>query len=319
MSRPSFASLPLEESDPPFSAWGLYGSDDELGTLNLLTKDRVLAAKSEIETGKTISLNLPINVPLLPMNPERKPCVHRFNIKERSNDDVLTINTQGSSHWDGLRHVGYQRARKYYNNTTQEDISGTARNHRCGVQVIARKSIVGRGVLLDYRAWAKKQGINYNAFTTHRITKDELVQCALDQQIEFKPGDILLIRTGWTEDYLRCSDREKKALAERPSRDFVGVTNTIEMAQWHWDMGFAAVAGDTNAYEAWPPDRASDLQHALHEVFLAGWGMPIGEVWDLEQLAEECQERQKWSFFLTSQPLDIPGGIASPSNALAIL
>jgi hypothetical protein len=54
--RPDFHSLPLGPSDPPFSAWGLYGPDDELGTLNLLTKEVVLAAKSEIATGKAISL-----------------------------------------------------------------------------------------------------------------------------------------------------------------------------------------------------------------------------------------------------------------------
>ena len=185
--------------------------------------------------------------------------------------------------------------------------------------VISRKSIAGRGVLLDYRSWAKKLGIAYNAFTTHRITKSDLVQFALEQQTDFKVGDILLIRTGWTEDYLQYDDQGKQELARRPNRDFVGAENSVEMAQWHWEMGFAAVAGDTNAYEAWPPDPASDLKHALHEVFLAGWGMPIGEVWNLERLAEECQRLTKWSFFLTSQPLVIQGGVASPSIALAIL
>lgn len=56
MSRPPFSSLPVGESDPPYSAWGLYGADDQLGTLNLLTDDRVSTAKTEIVTGKTISL-----------------------------------------------------------------------------------------------------------------------------------------------------------------------------------------------------------------------------------------------------------------------
>lgn len=91
------------------------------------------------------------------------------------------------------------------------------------------------------------------------------------------------------------------------------------MAEWHWNVGFSAVAGDTNAYEAWPPASDSGLRLSLHEVFLAGWGMPIGEVWNLEQLASECRRLKKWSFFLSSQPLDIPGGVASPCNAIAIL
>jgi hypothetical protein len=54
------------------------------------------------------------------------------------------------------------------------------------------------------------------------------------------------------------------------------------------------------------------------QVFLSGWGMPIGECWDLEQLSKVCLEKRKWSFFLTSQPLNIKNGIASPSNAMAI-
>lgn len=184
---------------------------------------------------------------------------------------------------------------------------------------LARKGIAGRGVLLDYRSWARKEGVQFDSFRTHRISLGELLQCAKEQGTEFHMGDILLIRSGWIEDYNSRSEREQIALGGRESRTFVGVDNTFEMAKWHWDMGFAAVAGDTNAYEAWPPNRLSPLKHALHEIFLAGWGMPIGELWDLEKLAEECCQRRKWSFFLTSQPLDVPGGVASPCNAMAIL
>lgn len=54
--RPNFEALPLKEGDPPYSAWGLYGDNDELGTLNLLTAEATLAAKAEIITGRTISL-----------------------------------------------------------------------------------------------------------------------------------------------------------------------------------------------------------------------------------------------------------------------
>ena len=49
---PRFAELPLRKGDPPHSAWGLYGNDDQLGTLNRLTDDVVLnAANKEIQTG----------------------------------------------------------------------------------------------------------------------------------------------------------------------------------------------------------------------------------------------------------------------------
>ena len=49
---PKFNDLPLRKGDPPHSAWGLYGKDDQLGTLNRLTDDVVLrAAKEEILHG----------------------------------------------------------------------------------------------------------------------------------------------------------------------------------------------------------------------------------------------------------------------------
>jgi hypothetical protein len=46
--------------------------------------------------------------------------------------------------------------------------------------------------------------------------------------------------------------------------------------------------------------------------------MPIGELWDLEALAEMCEKEKRWNFFLASAPLNVPGGIASPPNALAV-
>ena len=39
-SHPPFSALPLRKSDPPYSAWGLYGPNDELGTLFVLLERR---------------------------------------------------------------------------------------------------------------------------------------------------------------------------------------------------------------------------------------------------------------------------------------
>jgi len=57
----------------------------------------------------------------------------------------------------------------------------------------------------------------------------------------------------------------------------------------------------------------------LHNFLLAFWGTPIGELWDLEALAKMCEKNQRWSFFVASAPLNLEGGIASPSNAIAIM
>jgi hypothetical protein len=48
------------------------------------------------------------------------------------------------------------------------------------------------------------------------------------------------------------------------------------------------------------------------------FGMSIGELWDLKALSEHCKKTGRYSFLLTSCPLNIPGLVGSPPNALAI-
>jgi hypothetical protein len=47
--------------------------------------------------------------------------------------------------------------------------------------------------------------------------------------------------------------------------------------------------------------------------------MPLGEMLDLEKLAVRCKELGKWSFFFTSAPANVPGGVSSHVNGQAIL
>ena len=47
--------------------------------------------------------------------------------------------------------------------------------------------------------------------------------------------------------------------------------------------------------------------------------MPIGELFNLETLAEHCRKENRWIFFFTSEVCNVPGGVASPPNGLAIL
>lgn len=54
--RPQFDALPLRDTDPKASAWGLWGDGDQLGTLNLLTREVVMGATKEIISGETIPL-----------------------------------------------------------------------------------------------------------------------------------------------------------------------------------------------------------------------------------------------------------------------
>ncbi|KAH7261653.1 putative cyclase-domain-containing protein [Fusarium tricinctum] len=317
-ARPEFRQLPLRSGNPKYSAWGLWGENDELGTLNLLTPAIVKDASKEIITGTQIVLNLSVDAFSQPMNPVRKPCSHRIIAKGHANDDELDMNTQGSSHWDGLRHYPYQDSLLYYNGVTQDEISRSNPKTKIGIQNLSKRGIVGRGVLLDWATYADDMCINTTSpFESFEIPLSQLKAVAAQQGTNFRSGDILFIRTGWLKAYWSLCLEEQAALPHRKARTSCGVEASEEMMKWHWENQFAAVASDTVAYEAWPSRRPAGV--ALHEVFLSGWGMPIGESFDLERLAEKCKENGRWSFFLTSVPLDIPGGVASPPGAIAIL
>jgi hypothetical protein len=74
--HPPFSSLPLNKGDPPHSAWGLWGKDDQLGTLNYLTEENTRAAASEITEGIRVGLNWTFGEPSRPCF-ERQMCEHK--------------------------------------------------------------------------------------------------------------------------------------------------------------------------------------------------------------------------------------------------
>lgn len=102
-----------------------------------------------------------------------------------------------------------------------------------------------------------------------------------------------------------------------------GIEGTIEMARWLWNHHFAAIASDNLAVEAMPPMEGGEVlpltSLVLHQWCLGLFGMPLGELWDLKALADVCGEKKRYSFLLTSAPLNVPGAVGSPPNAIAIL
>ena len=54
---PRYRDLPIDKSMPPNSAWGVFGDDDQVGTINLLTPERVAHAATLVQKGSVFSLN----------------------------------------------------------------------------------------------------------------------------------------------------------------------------------------------------------------------------------------------------------------------
>ena len=118
-------------------AWGVFDKDgqkDGLGTLNNLSAEAVLAAKSEIQSGKTIALNWGLEK-------LHQPGFGRCSLQHKlvdwkqkaielgtppffSYDDEISVNTQAGSQWDGIRHWGHQESGTYYNGVKHADVPG---------------------------------------------------------------------------------------------------------------------------------------------------------------------------------------------------
>jgi kynurenine formamidase len=313
---PSYDELPVRAGAPAGAAWGVFGDDDEVGTINLLTPDRVVAATSSIRTGKVFALNLPINIPDPPLFTRGK---HTHTVKifpgaEFVLDDYLdNFYPQASSQWDALAHVKHP-VHGAYNGIPDIEMTGRG-GMRLGIDNLARRGIAGRGVLADVARYYDRIGKSINFTKAESIPLDDVKAALEDESVELQAGDILLIRIGWTKFYLSASAEVKEELSKETV--VPGIEGSERTARWLWDNHLAAVASDSPALEALPKTPGSEMEF-LHFHMLAFFGMPIGEMWNLEGLADECAADGDYDFFLTSAPLNIPGGVGSPPNALAI-
>lgn len=313
---PSYDELPVRAGAPAGAAWGVFGDDDEVGTINLLTPDRVVAATSSIRTGKVFALNLPINIPDPPLFTRGKHThtVKIFPTAEFVLDDFLdNFYPQASSQWDALAHVKHP-VHGAYNGIPDNQITGRG-GMRLGIDNLARRGIAGRGVLADVARYYERVGKSIDFTKAESIPLDDVKATLEEEGVELQAGDILLIRIGWTKFYLSASDEIKEELSKETV--VPGIEGSERTARWLWDNHLAAVASDSPALEALPKAAGNEMEF-LHFHMLAFFGMPIGEMWNLEDLADECAADGDYDFFLTSAPLNIPGGVGSPPNALAI-
>ncbi|KIX93763.1 uncharacterized protein Z520_10387 [Fonsecaea multimorphosa CBS 102226] len=324
-SFPTRKNLPKIVGAPDEAAW-VWGKDDYVGRLNLLTPTRVKAASQEIRTGEMARLDLPLDVPEQPAFGRQKFEHKILPLAEGiAYDDVYHMNTQSGTQWDGFRHFAHVPTQTFYNNTHGSDIMGPTANDKCSIHHWSEHGFSGRGVLLDYRAYADSVGIKYDTATSHAISYDDLVACGKHQGLDIRPqsqggdlkiGDILLIRSGWVQDYHKRApqDRERLALRHGPDAQWCGIKQEEAMKDWLHDCYFAAVGGDAPSFERWPTPES----YYLHEFILALWGMPLGEMLDLEKLAELCKKNNRWTFFFSSAPFNCRGGVSSHVNATAI-
>ena len=309
---PRYDELPEIPGTGERHAWEVFGPNDNLGTVNLLTAERVRAAMSLARAGRVINLNLPLDLPRPALFPFRPAYIHHRTANRGGGDDYLdSFQMQGSSQWDGLRHIRF-REHGYYQGV-QEDALGT---DRLGMEHWARHGIFGRAVLIDMPRYAREGGA-YSA--VERIAADGpmIERIAAREQVEIREGDILLLRTGWVTWYRGLDQAARDALVGTVTPEghrCAGVDPSQATAAWVWNHHLAAIVADNPGLEALPVEN----REFQHRRFIAMLGMPLGELWDLDGLADDCAQDGVYEMFLSAAPLHIPGGVGSPANAYAI-
>ncbi|EJT97551.1 hypothetical protein DACRYDRAFT_97006 [Dacryopinax primogenitus] len=318
-SVPCWADLPPVPGFPHGTAWSIWGSQDQLGALNMLTPCVVRSALGEVTTGERYQLDWSLSDPLHP-SPTRVPLAHKVICTDGPGwwgcDDEIHINTQSSSQWDGFKHCATKEG-VLYGGLKLEDVKQGKEVMRNGTHHwVEAGGIAGRGVLLDWARWRLLTDQTLpKACTETNVPISELLQVASFQGTVVKPGDILFVRFGMHLWYEAASVEERSWAFRENGGKWIGVRADEEAKKWIWDSHLAAVVGDNVAFEQCPGITGDGLHHWL----LPLAGIPIGEMFYLEKLAKACEKQNKWTFFFTSAPLNVPGGVASTPNAIAIL
>jgi hypothetical protein len=91
----------------------------------------------------------------------------------------------------------------------------------------------------------------------------------------------------------------------------------VSAADYICPRGAVAVASDTAVGEAIPFETA-DIRLPLHVLLLVNAGIYLGEMWDLESLAEDCAAEGTYDCLLVAPPLPVTGAVGSPVTPIAI-
>jgi kynurenine formamidase len=303
---------PHHELGKELSNWGRWGDDDEIGTLNFVTPVKRVHAAGLVKTGKNFDLGMPFDKdgPFLPGGFRINP-VHVMTFLPSdtasspdgvmSADDMVIMGLQAATQWDSLAHVGYGGL--FYNNvpaSAVNNMAGATRNSFAK----AVEHLISRGVLLDI---ARLKGVD-RLDDSYEITSADLSAAEERQGVRVESGDIVLVRTGWYQWFL-----------EGDKAHFMGPEAGLglDSCRWLHEREVAALALDNWACEVWPsPIAGSNIP--FHQVAIRDMGLTLGEMFNFEGLAADCEQDGVWECLFCAPGLKVTGSVGSPITPMAL-
>jgi kynurenine formamidase len=299
-SRPVVREAQFEKWQTELSNWGRWGKDDELGTLNLITPAKRMAALALVKEGVPVSLSTntffekAVDV----------PCPAEWAMTSSSltgaTDRVAfpCIHGAASTHIDSLAHTFF--AGKMWNGFDATKLVTLEKGAEKNSVMPMKTGIVTRAVLYDI---ARLKGVPYMA-PGDRIFPDDMEAWEKKAGVRVGPGDALVLRWG----------RYGRRAQLGPEEGAAGFDNSI--LPWLKQRDVALVIWETAGYA--PQVKGDLFRNAVHNFIQAYLGIHVLDRADLDALGEAAAARNRWEFMLTINPLALPNATGTPVNPIAL-
>lgn len=309
------SALPKLEGARPTVGTSPWGSQDEIGRLNLMTAQSQQEIMARVDARKVYDLSVDYFIGMpgwhaagdpryqiwMTHTPNGTRVDDPLSVGVEQNDHVSYTGTAFSmyshtgTHIDALNHFGLNG--KIWNNFDAKEHLGDRGWRKTGAETIP--PIVARGVLLDV---ATSKGVDMLP-DGYRITKQDLQKASIAQGVRLQQGDVVLIRTGRAKLY---------ESADQYMQNPPGLG--MDAARFLVEEGGAMVLGADNlSFEAFPSEVAGNYV-PVHTYLLAQQGAFILELLDLEDLASD----KVYEFAFLGASLKLRGADGSPMRPIAM-
>jgi len=302
------------------SNWGRWGTDDQAGTVNLITPAKRKQAAALVKEGISVSMSLDADIAPKGTPPEPAPSAstggrgrprytwehtmrsNGLNMRGPSGYAVDTIAStyhgNNTTHLDALSHFIFNG--HTYNGFAADTITewGAEKN-----DVMAFKDgFFTRGVLID---WPRFKGVPY-LDDDEAIYAQDLDAWESKSGVKIESGDCVLLRTGrW------------RRVAEKGPLDLNVKAPGLyaSCAKWLKERNIALFGSDV--VQDVRPSRVEGVNQPIHQLFLVAVGTPLFDNCDLEAVGEKAVALKRSTFCMTVGPLRVPGATGGPFNPLA--
>jgi hypothetical protein len=286
------------------SNWGRWGSDDELGTLNLVTPQVAAHAASLVRTGASVSCSRPVG-----QRPVLRPNDNLVHLMTRSGSDNSDVGVGSSADWIALGLHGYSYTHldahshmfwngRMYNDRPKELVT-TERGALTGGVEPTFAGIITRGVLLDFPALHGQDRLPDG----HVITVAEFDDAVAMAGVHLGPGDAVFVRTGWGED--------PEDIQSTPTS---GLAGDCVLRLREADVAVMVADGVHEAV----PSTVAGCDTPIHVLTLVAMGMWLVDNAALKGLSEMSRAEERFEFMTLFAPIPFRRSTGSLVNPIAV-